>query len=71
MEIEFTAYATTVAAVDGKFHPAVQVGSAAPKYWPNIKFATEEEAYEHAGLALKDAYEAANAISRAWNVVAL
>jgi hypothetical protein len=73
MEIDLAAYPTTVTALDGKFHPAISRGSLVTPifYWDNITCATEEEAYERASLALKDAYEAANAISRQWHMLKL
>lgn len=65
MELFFRQYATTYGT--GPFHPAIQSDSGV-WYWPNITKATEQEAYEHAALALKEAYNAANAISQCWNV---
>jgi len=73
MELMFSSYATSVTAEDGKFHPAISKnGLTSPiYYWEKVKYATEDEAHEHASLALKEAYDAANAVSRAWNVVTL
>lgn len=72
INIDLRLYATSVTGEDGKFHPAVSAGGIAPvHYWPNVKFATEQEAYEHASLAVKDALDAANSVAQNWNVVKL
>lgn len=68
METELAFWATTFMADNGGFHPAVQ-GWGWVKYWPNVRFATEEEAYEWACLAVKDVLDAANAVTKGWNVV--
>lgn len=70
--LEFSYWPTSVTAADGKsYHPALTRGSERPFYWELITFATEGEAVEHAGLALKDAMDAANDIASQWNLVKL
>lgn len=68
MELTFFAYATSVNAPEGKFHPAIRSGTKV-WFWTNITCGTEQEAYERASLALADAFAAANSISREWNMV--
>lgn len=66
-----TLYATTVTGLDGKYHPAV-INSPVldtPYYWPNITFANEDEAYQHAQAAINDVLEAANKVVENWNVI--
>ena len=62
---------TTVTAADGEsFHPAIQSGTRI-LYWANVREATEAKAYERAGLALKDAFDAAEAVARSWNLTSM
>lgn len=67
MEINFhdgifaTSYGT------GPFHPAIRNGTQV-YYWPNITFATEDEAYGRAILSLSDALQPAIDNVKAWNV---
>lgn len=60
-------FATWVTTADGKFHPAIEV-QGKTYAWYNIKKATWQEAYEHAGLAIKDAMDAAQAVVNSWNI---
>lgn len=72
MRLDFAnlVWGTSVLAEDGKFHPAVQTHRGI-KFWPNVKFATETEAFQRACLAIADAEKAANEIAKNWNVVKL
>jgi hypothetical protein len=65
IRIEFATYATSYGT--GPFHPAIRTGSDV-MYWPNIIKATEDEAYDFAAKALKDAYDAAASVAREWNI---
>lgn len=63
--IELATYATSYGL--GPFHPAIRTRLTI-QYWPNVSMATEDEAYEYAARALKDAYDAGNAVAQQWNV---
>lgn len=65
LTLDLAAYATTHG--QGPFYPAIRRGTSV-FYWPNITCKKEDEAYERASLALKDAYDAANAVASQWNV---
>ena len=72
METELAFWATSVTAADGvTFHPAVQSRQGGIRYWPNIRFATEHEAYTHAQHAIMDVMVQANSVTNGWNVVKL
>jgi hypothetical protein len=66
MEIGFRSYATTYGT--GPFHPAIRDGRDV-WYWPNRTFMLEDDAYEAASLAIKDAWDAAQAVAKEWNVI--
>jgi hypothetical protein len=51
----------------GPFHPAIRNGKRV-YYWPNITFASEDQAYERACLTLADALQPTADIVRDWNV---
>lgn len=65
VRIEFATHATSIGS--GPFKPAIQTGNDI-MYWPNISFDNEDQAYEFAAKALKDAYDAANAVAQEWNI---
>jgi hypothetical protein len=65
IRIEFATHATSYGT--GPFHPAIRAGSDV-KYWPNVTFHSEDEAYDFAAKALKDAYDAAASVAREWNI---
>jgi hypothetical protein len=54
----------------GPFHPGIasRDGSHSVLYWPNVNFATEEEAIEYAKRALLDAYYDAGRHMSNWNI---
>lgn len=66
MKIELAAYATSFG--KGPFYPAIGHPNGFVYYWPNRTFKTQEQACEAAALALKDAYDAANAVAAQWNI---
>lgn len=51
----------------GPFHPAIRNGKDV-WYWPNITFASEDEAYHRAVLSLADALQPAFANIAGWNI---
>lgn len=53
----------------GPFHPALRTGSDC-MYWPNVTYQTEDEAYDFAAKALKDAYDASTSVAQQWNIYA-
>jgi len=52
----------------GPFHPAVRNGRRL-YYWPNITFATEDEAYGRAALSLSDAVQSTADHVKGWNMI--
>lgn len=71
MELVLQSYADVIPGPDGKFHPAIcNKGALGPVYyWPNVTFASANEAYQHAQAAINDAQQAMNEITKGWNVV--
>lgn len=65
VRIEFQTTATSIGT--GPFKPAIRTGVDV-MYWPNISFDDEDKAYNFAAKALKDAYDAANAVAQEWNI---
>ena len=62
---------STVTAADGEsFHPALRSRKRI-LYWANVREDTEAKAYERARLALKDAFDAAEAVARSWNLTSM
>ena len=51
----------------GPFHPAIRNGYDV-WYWPNITFATEDEALHRATLSLADALQPMVDIVASWNI---
>jgi hypothetical protein len=68
MEIDFTAGVIPTSYGPGPFHPAIRNGSRV-WYWPNVTFATEDEAYWRALLSLADALQSTIEHVKTWNVV--
>jgi hypothetical protein len=66
VRIEFATVATSVG-TKAPFKPALRTGNSV-MYWPNVSFDTEDQAFDFAAKALKDAYDAANAVAREWNI---
>lgn len=65
VRIELRTQATTYGT--GPYHPAIRTGKDV-MYWPNITFATEDEAYAWAAKSLYHAYDAADQVAREWNI---
>ncbi len=65
IRIEFRTIASSYGL--GPYHPAIRCGTDC-KYWPNVTFLTEDQAFDFAAKALKDAYDAAAAVAREWNI---
>ena len=62
---------TTIKSADGtRYHPGIEQGLRV-YYFDHISFATDNEAMEWAGLSIKDAWDAANAVVGQWNIAKL
>ncbi len=66
VRIEFATQASSYGL--GPFHPALRTAGTMVMYWPNITFDNEDQAFDYAALALKRAWDAANAVAREWNI---
>ena len=65
IRIEFRTIASSYGL--GPYHPAIRRGVNC-KYWPNVTFPTEDQAFDFAAKALKDAYDAAASVAREWYI---